>query len=53
MRMENPNPRSEFFKSHNYDPKHSPLVSKIMGILNHLTVYNSGVEVYPSYYPSY
>ena len=51
QRQCNSQPPSVHFKPHNSAPKHSPLVSEITERINHHSVDNGDVELYPSYYP--
>ena len=44
-------PQASHLKSRISSPKTSPVVSAIMGILNHHAIDNGGVEVRPSYFP--
>ena len=44
-------PSSFHFKSRTSPTKTSPVVSSIMGILNHHAIDNGGVEVHPSEFP--
>ena len=43
--------REYHFKSSTYPPKNSPVVSAIMGWLNHRTIGNGDVELHPLYFP--
>ena len=44
-------PPASHFKSRTSPPKTSPMVSAIMGVLNHRAIDNGDVEVHPSYFP--
>ena len=47
----NSKPPAAHFKSMASPPKTIPVVSAIVGILNHHSIYNGDVEVHPSLFP--
>ena len=47
----NSQPPEAHFKSSIFPPKTSPVVSSIIGILNHFAIVNGNVEVHPSEFP--
>ena len=50
-RERNRQPQSDHFKSRTSPPKTSPLVSYIIGRLNHHSIDNGDIEVHPSEFP--